>query len=64
MNNIPCTPEGRKTRVKELFSKIELIAKVCGKDHSKRDTLHKPLADELWEISKYQLDNKELNHFI
>jgi len=60
MSNIPCTPEGRKLRVKVLFQKIELIAKVCGKDHSKRDTLHKPLIEELWKISKYQFENKEL----
>jgi hypothetical protein len=58
------TSADRAVRVKALFAKIAFIADVHKDDKVERDRLHKPLADELWQISKYQFDEKELNHFI
>ena len=59
MKNFP-TPQARAARVKALFAKIAFIADVHKDNIAERDKLHAPLVEELWRISKYQLENKEL----
>lgn len=53
--------EDRKRRVDFLFKKIAFIAESI-KDIDKRDAKIKPMADELWAITKVQWDNGELDH--
>lgn len=52
----------RKEKVKDLFNKIAFIADLHKNDIKIRDKLHKPLAEELWTISKEQLRLGELDH--
>lgn len=61
MNMQNLTPQQRKNRVELLFKKIAFIAEST-KDKITRDKLIKPLAQELWQISKKQLELGELNH--
>lgn len=58
--NDPTT--NRKNRVDYLFRTIEIIANRHENNKIIRDKLIKPLAEELWAISKIQLASGELDH--
>lgn len=55
------SPEIRKRKVDELFVRIAMIADFTVDDHI-RDAKIRPLAQELWSITKIQWDNGELKH--
>lgn len=54
------TKEQRKRRVDTLFKQIAFIAETHKNDIKTRDKFHKPLAEELWTITKEQLKLGEL----
>lgn len=58
---MPQTKELRASRVTSLFWEINTIAERSPK--LLRDDFILPLANELWEISKYQMQFNELNHY-
>jgi hypothetical protein len=58
------TPLQRKNRVDLLFKQIAFIAESYKNDIKTRDKLHKPLAEELWTITKKQLELKELEQHL
>lgn len=61
MNMQNLTPQQRKNKIDLLFQKIAFIAESI-KDISTRDKLIKPLSEELWTITKKQLELGELSH--
>jgi len=54
--------QDRTNRVAGLFSRIAVIATVYKDDIKTRDQKIKPMADELWAITKVQWENGELSH--
>jgi hypothetical protein len=58
------TPLQRKNRVDLLFKQIAFIAESYKNDIKTRDKLYKPLAEELWTITKKQLELKELEQHL
>lgn len=54
--------EDRARRVSFLFQKIAFIAESFKNNIKTRDEKIKPMADELWAITKVQWDNGELDH--
>lgn len=55
------SPLERKNKVDELFIRIAMIADFTF-DNDIRDAKIKPLACQLWEITKYQWEHGELEY--
>jgi hypothetical protein len=53
----------RKNKVDELFIRIAMIADFTFDDDIRNSKI-KPLASQLWEITKYQWENGELEHLL
>lgn len=55
------SPEERRRKVDELFIRIAMVADFT-EDKKVRDSRIKPMADELWAITKVQWEKGELAH--
>ena len=55
------SPEERRRKVDELFIRIAMVADFT-EDKKVRDSRIKPMADELWAITKEQWKLGELEH--
>ena len=57
---ISYSPEQRKKRVEHLSKQIDLLSMINADNIKARDKLINPLFEELWQISKIQITNNEL----